>query len=103
MFDSGVELKEPASFGEYRLTYRTGDIVSPRIDASEPLSLQLQDFCSSIRGGSSPRSSIELGLEVVSMMEAVDLSLARGGIPVELAEVVAAAAADESWSTGVPV
>ena len=29
------------SFGEYRLTYRTGDIVSPRIEATEPLALEM--------------------------------------------------------------
>ena len=29
IFDSGVELKDPETFGEYQLTYRAGDIVSP--------------------------------------------------------------------------
>ena len=38
VFDSGVHLREPETFGEFRLTYRTGDILSPRIDAAEPLS-----------------------------------------------------------------
>lgn len=89
VFDSGVMPREPATFGEYRLTYRTGDIVSPRIDAAEPLALQLRDFCVSIRSGSTPRSSIAVGLEVVRMMEAVDLSLSRGGTRVEVADVLA--------------
>ena len=48
IFDSGVVLKDPETFGEYQLSYRTGDIVSPRIDAAEPLSLELRDFCDSI-------------------------------------------------------
>ena len=48
IFDSGVVLPEPETFGEYRLTYRTGDIVSPQIDAAEPLSLELADFCAAI-------------------------------------------------------
>ena len=30
VFDSGVMLPDPETFGEYQLTYRTGDIVSPR-------------------------------------------------------------------------
>ena len=34
VFDSGVMLRDPETFGEYRLTYRTGDIVSPHVDGS---------------------------------------------------------------------
>ncbi len=88
VFDSGVHLREPETFGEFRLTYRTGDIVSPRIDASEPLSVELKDFCQAIRRDVQPRSSGLVGLEVVRMMEAVDRSLARNGDSVELDEPV---------------
>jgi predicted dehydrogenase len=77
IFDSGVELPNPESFGEYRLSYRTGPIVSPSISAAEPLGLELEDFVHAIRTGSEPRSSAQLGLEVVRMIEAVDSSLAR--------------------------
>jgi predicted dehydrogenase len=84
VFDSGVTLPNPESFGEYRLTYRTGDIVSPRIAASEPLYLELADFCRAIRDGESPRSSARLGLEVVRMIEAVDASLAHDGARTEV-------------------
>jgi predicted dehydrogenase len=79
IFDSGVVLKEPESFGEYRLTYRTGDIVSPRIEATEPLSLELRDFCDAVTSGVTPRSSASLGLEVVRMAEAADQSRELGG------------------------
>jgi predicted dehydrogenase len=82
VFDSGVMPRDPETFGEYRLTYRAGDIVSPRIDAAEPLSLELSDFCTAIRDGVPPRSSAGLGLDVVRMIEAVDRSLAAGGGPV---------------------
>jgi predicted dehydrogenase len=74
IFDSGVFFEDPKTFGEYKLSYRTGDIVSPRVDPSEPLSLELSDFCSAIRNGSSPRSSVRLGLDVVRMIEATELS-----------------------------
>jgi predicted dehydrogenase len=92
IFDSGVSLKEPESFGEYRLTYRTGDIVSPRVDVAEPLSIELSDFCSAIREGMRPRSSAALGLEVVRMIEAVDASLAEGGARVAVADLDAVSA-----------
>ena len=79
IFDSGVLLPDPTSFGEYQLSYRTGDIVSPRIDVVEPILAEMQDFCSAVRGRSAARSSPQLGLEVVEMIEAVDRSLAGGG------------------------
>ena len=88
VFDSGVHLREPETFGEFRLTYRTGDIVSPRIDAAEPLSLELKDFCNAIHKGTHPRSSSVVGLEVVRMIEAVDSSLASDGARVEVWDAV---------------
>jgi hypothetical protein len=84
VFDSGVSLPDPKTFGEYKLTYRTGDIVSPQLEVAEPLSLELADFCAAVRSGDTPRSSAELGLEVVRMIEAVDASLAQNGARVEL-------------------
>jgi predicted dehydrogenase len=90
VFDSGVNLPNPETFGEYRLSYRTGDIVSPRVDVAEPLYLELADLCAAIRTGSVPRSSRELGLEVVRMVEAVEASLEQNGARVELAELASA-------------
>ena len=77
VFDSGVNLPDPESFGEYRLSYRTGDIVSPRIPVAEPLSLELEDLCRAIRTGSALRSTPQLGVEVVRVVEAAERSLAE--------------------------
>ena len=52
IFNSGAELPNPTDFGHYQLTYRTGDIVSPRIDVAEPLLLEMADFCQAVRTGS---------------------------------------------------
>jgi predicted dehydrogenase len=82
VFDSGATLPDPATFGEFTLTYRTGDILSPHVEAAEPIYRELQDFCLSIIDGTVPRSSAQLGLDVVQTIEAVDASLAAGGIPV---------------------
>ena len=43
IYDRGFDFTEPANFGEYQLTYRSGDMVVPRLDAAEPLGLELQD------------------------------------------------------------
>ena len=84
IFDSGAKIPDPETFGEYQLSYRAGDIVSPRIEATEPLSLELADFAKSILEGSTPASSAAVGLDVVRTIEAVDRSLDEGGIPVGL-------------------
>jgi predicted dehydrogenase len=84
VFDSGAVLPNPETFGEYKLTYRTGDIVSPRIEAAEPLYREMDDFRSAIVNGTTPASSRELGLEVVRIIEAVETSLERNGAQVEV-------------------
>ena len=84
IFDSGATIPDPESFGEYQLSYRTGDIVSPRVEATEPLSLELADFGRAIREGRRPLSSPELGLDVVRTIEAVERSLGQSGIPVRV-------------------
>jgi predicted dehydrogenase len=79
VFDFGADLRDPATFGEYTLTYRTGDILSPHVEAAEPLLRELEDFCAAILEGIVPRSCAALGFEVVRTIEAVDASLAAGG------------------------
>jgi predicted dehydrogenase len=85
VYDRGMDFGgAPASFGEYQLTYRTGDVVIPRIDAVEPLSLELQDFARAVRTGGVPRSNAALGLEIVRVLEAAEASMARNGAPIVL-------------------
>jgi len=88
IFDSGALLQDPKTFGEYRLTYRTGDIVSPHIDAREPLALELADFCMAIQTGDTPRSSAQLGLDVIHVIEAAEQSIACGGERVRVLDVI---------------
>jgi predicted dehydrogenase len=84
IFDSGAHTRDPLTFGEYKLTYRTGDIVSPKVGTTEPLALQFRGFCEAVRNGAELRSSAELGLDVVRVAETVDRSLSLGGRPVRV-------------------
>jgi predicted dehydrogenase len=85
IYDRGLEFAEPpANFGEYRLTYRTGDMVAPQIAAAEPLALELKDFASAIREGTTPVSSPRLGLEVVFALQALERSIHAHGEPVKV-------------------
>jgi hypothetical protein len=67
------------------MAYRVGDVVSPHIAAEEPLRLELADFVASIRGGDPPRSNMHMGLEIVQIVEAAELSLTHNGAPVQVA------------------
>jgi predicted dehydrogenase len=97
IFDSGASVRDPETFGEFTLTYRTGDIVSHRLDVVEPLLAEMADLCASIRTGSPPRSHAELGLDVVRMVEAVEESLARSGTRVAVDEARAAGARPSAY------
>jgi predicted dehydrogenase len=85
IFDRGVVYKDPETFGEYKLSYRTGDILSPKIEAYEPIVKELDDFCGAIREGRETVASALLAKDVVRVTEAADDSLRRGGaeIPVQ--------------------
>ncbi|HPJ28682.1 MAG TPA: Gfo/Idh/MocA family oxidoreductase [Candidatus Sabulitectum sp.] len=76
IYDKGVDVLEPESFGEYQLSYRTGDIVSPRIDSFEPLAAEMEEFIRCIETGAVPRTSGRSGLGVVRALETADRSLA---------------------------
>lgn len=83
IYDQGV-LKNPTSFGEFQLTYRSGDVISPTISASEPLSLECADFLNSIQKNTQPLSNGEFGLKVVRVLEAAQKSIKKHGAPIRL-------------------
>jgi predicted dehydrogenase len=85
IYDSGADVIEPETFGEYQLSYRSGDIHSPRIDPAEPLHLELNDLADAIREGHAPRADPRMGRSVVRMIEATERSLEYNAAPVWLA------------------
>ena len=84
VFDHGVVYRDPETFGEYHLSYRTGDIVSPRIGTEEPLALQVQDFVDAVGTGKAPDGHAALCRDVVRLIEAAEASLEDGGAPVSV-------------------
>lgn len=88
IYDRGLDFDAPpANFGEYRLTYRTGDMIAPRLQALEPLGQELSDFAAAIREGTTPVSNGRLGVEIVLGLEALEQSLHAQGEPVPVAPV----------------
>lgn len=85
IFEKGVSV-EPiaASYGEYQFLMRDGDIISPRIEVSEPLKNQCKHFLDCVSTGTPPLTGGQIGLEVVQVMEAINESIAKHGAPVEI-------------------
>ena len=67
------------------VVYRRGNVVAPALADEEPLVCELADFCRAICDGTPPRSSLEIGVDVLRVLEAVDRSLELGGERVEVA------------------
>jgi predicted dehydrogenase len=86
LFDHGVVYRDPETFGEYHLSYRTGDIISPKVDTYEPLVAELADFTRAVRSGETLAGQLALARDVVRVTEAADRSLQLGGRVVRLAE-----------------
>jgi predicted dehydrogenase len=80
IFDKGVDLiKDPENFGEYQLTYRTGNIVSPFLKNDEPLKLIVKHFIDSIKNNLKPKTDGNCGLRVVRAVEAAEKSSENEG------------------------
>lgn len=91
VFDRGVVYKDPKTFGEYQLSYRTGDILSLQLPATEPLVAELGEFVRLIRTGD-PCPNLEVAHSVVMLAEAAQASLTSGGTEVQVAIPSAVAA-----------
>ncbi len=71
-------------YAEFKTIYRFGDVISPRIQAQEPLSLECSHFLDCILKGAKPRVSAESALEVVKIIEAANHSLKNRGKIIKL-------------------
>jgi len=78
VFDHGVDFREPRTFGEFQLSYRTGDIVSPKLEGIEPLFIEASHFVECVRTGTRPVTDAAAGRAVVSVLEAAERSLVGG-------------------------
>ena len=83
VFDHGVVFEDPETFGQYQLAYRTGDILSPKLDTAEPIALQFRDFVRSIQSAGAPRGHAELARDVVTVVEQAEEALANGHAPLD--------------------
>jgi len=79
IYHNVITIKEPEDFGQYHLSYRTGNIVSPRLEAVEPLNRAVNHFLECINSGKEPKTNGENGLRVVRALESAEMSLRDNG------------------------
>ncbi len=88
LVDSGVakdrDLGEYESMSDFQWRTRSGDIVIPRIEMSEPLKNEITAFGEACATRTAPRTDGDHGLEVVRVLEAIDRSAQANGRPMEV-------------------
>jgi predicted dehydrogenase len=86
VYERGITPSPPemGSYGEYHFHMRDGDIISPKIQVSEPLKNQCSHFIECVEQGAIPLTSGQEGLMVVKIMTAIDQSIEHNGAPVEI-------------------
>lgn len=86
IFDRGVTLQEPKTFGEFQLTYRIGDMISPALANTEPLLTEVEHFVHCVETGETPRTDGEFGAKVVRVIE---MATASRWVPDQLLRIAA--------------
>jgi predicted dehydrogenase len=81
IFDHGVDYKDPETFGEFQLSYRTGGIFSPKVESTEPLSVEAAHFLDCVLTGARPITPGSAGRSVVAALEASQRSF-DGAVPI---------------------
>ena len=85
IFEKGVEVERDISnFGEFQLLLRDGSIISPKVEANEPLRKQCEHFLDCAGSGKPPLTDGKGGLAVVKVLEALQESLAKSGTPINI-------------------
>ena len=80
IYDKGVDAPAYSdTYAEFQFSYRYGDIYIPHFTESEPLRLECGHFLESIQNGTRPQTDGYNGLQVVSILEAANESLVKGG------------------------
>ncbi len=80
VYDRGFEVQDAESRRGALVSYRLGDVWSPHLPQTEPLSAMAQHFLECVRSGQTPRSDGRAGVRVVRVLEAAGRSIrAQGG------------------------
>lgn len=88
IYDRGVDVKSSNNvkngIHELLVSYRSGDVHIPKLEATEALKAEAQYFIDCLEKNEVPFNDGQAGLQVVRLLEAADLSLKQGGQRIEL-------------------
>ena len=85
VYDSGVSFTDdPEKIYELRVGYRTGDMLAPKLEASEALRVEAEHFATCIGQNATPITDGRLGLRVVELIEAATSSMRGKGETVRI-------------------
>ena len=85
VYDKGVRVSQsPEDVYEMLVSYRSGDMWAPRLDATEALHTEALHFIDCIQNGKQPETDGQAGLRLVRIVEAAERSLRARGELVEI-------------------
>src|ERR1700693_1004044 len=84
VYDRGVDITNGQSVRELLVSYRSGDMWSPKVEQTEALRAEAKYFIDCISNNERPFNDGVAGLRVVRMLEAADKSLKDRGKPVRV-------------------
>ena len=79
IYDKGIEVSSAENVYNLLVSYRSGDMWSPRVEQIEALSLECRYFADCVETGQIPFNDGEAGYRIVKMLEATSISLKSRG------------------------
>jgi predicted dehydrogenase len=79
VYDRGVKITNHEGVYEALVSYRSGDMWSPKVEATEALKKELGYFVECVESQQRPINDGAAGLRIVRMLEAAEVSLERKG------------------------
>jgi len=84
IYDKGIDINSRKGVYDLLVSYRSGDMLAPKVEQTEALRLESEYFVNCIERNEKPINDGESGLRVVQILEASDQSLRNRGELVEL-------------------
>jgi predicted dehydrogenase len=79
IYDKGIEVSSAENVYNLLVSYRSGDMWSPRVEQKEALDLECRYFADCVETNQTPFNDGEAGYRIVKMLEATSVSLKNRG------------------------
>ncbi len=79
VYDKGVQITSREDVHELLVSYRSGDVFSPKVEQTEALKVELEYFLDCVINERTPINDGAAGLRIVRLLEAADRSLKERG------------------------